>query len=59
MAINVAKDDNFIHVILGQYKPIDNFFSFKKAMRAVVNKLNSFFFFVISIENFDFPKNKI
>lgn len=58
--INEAKDDNFIHVILGQYKPIDIFFSFEKAMRAVVNTLNTFFFFfVISIENFNFPKNKI
>lgn len=48
--INVAKEDNFIHVILGQYKPIDNFFSFKKAMRAVVNTLNSFFLFSLSFQ---------
>lgn len=48
IAINVAKDDNFI--ILGQYKPIANFFHIKKAMRAVVNKLNSFFFFSLSFQ---------
>lgn len=57
IAINVAKDDNFI--ILGQYKPIANFFHIKKAMRAVVNKLNSFFFFLCHFNwKFRFSKKK-
>lgn len=49
MANQWSQGRQFIHVILGQYKPID-IFSFEKAMRAVVITLNSFFLFSLSFQ---------